>query len=696
MTAGPDLIVRDFHFDSIYWVAGNVLTWSWVAENQGDVGAFTTTMGVYLSTDDVITPSDTLLVTDGATGFMFPGDVQDVARPGYTVDVSIAPGTYYVGVYIDPQDFRVESDETNNASNVIQVTVSAQPLGVDFIATGLEFGSYVWEQGDNVSVDWHLINQGDATSPSVQSSLYLSTDPIVDTNDMFVGSDPVSGMMSPGENNMETITNGITVPGLAPGVYYAAIFADNLNQTAEIDESNNWSEVVQIQVPAPATNGDDVIDMSLSTENENVSGLDGNDSILTGSGNDILDGGLGDDLLSGGPGADILTGGGGSDAASYLTATGAVTVDLQTPGSNTGDAAGDIYFQISNVAGSLSYSDMLFSDSGANILFGGGGDDKLYGRAGNDSLIGAAGNDLLHGGSGDDNLNGGDGNDILVGGVGADAMDGGAGQDEVRYHEAGMGLKADLVNSAVNTGDAAGDTYSSVEDLLGSNFNDTLSGDDFANVLSGNAGNDTINGRGGADQLNGGDGDDNLIGGAGIDHYNGGNGIDRVQYQGSSTGLRVDLQMQATNTGEAAGETFTLIEDIVASSGDDLLFGDASANKLYGFDGVDRVFGRQGNDTLFGGNGDDILNGGAGNDFLVGGADVDTFRFDGATFGSDRIVDFTLGETIDLQFYAGLAFTDLTIMDVSGRAEVSFYAGEIVLTGIQAADVMESWFDFAP
>jgi hypothetical protein len=51
---------------------------------------------------------------------------------------------------------------------------------------------------------------------------------------------------------------------------------------------------------------------------------------------------------------------------------------------------------------------------------------------------------------------------------------------------------------------------------------------------------------------------------------------------------------------------------------------------------------------------------------------------------------------IDLKFYAGLAFGDLTIVDVAGRAQISFGHGDIVLTGIQATDVMQSWFDFAP
>ena len=49
-----------------------------------------------------------------------------------------------------------------------------------------------------------------------------------------------------------------------------------------------------------------------------------------------------------------------------------------------------------------------------------------------------------------------------------------------------------------------------------------------------------------------------------------------------------------------------------------------------------------------------------------------------------------------MTFYAGLTFGDLTIVDVAGRAEISFINGEIVLTGIQAADVMSAWFDFAP
>ena len=56
-----------------------------------------------------------------------------------------------------------------------------------------------------------------------------------------------------------------------------------------------------------------------------------------------------------------------------------------------------------------------------------------------------------------------------------------------------------------------------MENLTGSDYNDTLTGDTGINVLSGGAGNDT---------LAGGDGNDTLIGGSGSDTLTGGNGDD--------------------------------------------------------------------------------------------------------------------------------------------------------------------------
>ncbi len=177
------------------------------------------------------------------------------------------------------------------------------------------------------------------------------------------------------------------------------------------------------------------------------------------NGADYLYGGGGTDVLIGGAGADLLDGGTGTDTASYTTASAAVRVDLLTPASNTGEAAGDTFFLIEVLAGS-SFNDTLGGDNLVNTLYGNSGNDALDGRGSLDYLFG------------------GDGNDTLVGGAGGDYHDGGTGtRDLASYWTAATGLRAVLLAPAGNTGDAAGDSYVGIEDLGGTGFSDVLGGD---------------------------------------------------------------------------------------------------------------------------------------------------------------------------------------------------------------------------
>lgn len=205
--------------------------------------------------------------------------------------------------------------------------------------------------------------------------------------------------------------------------------------------------------------------------NDVVKGSGENNSVRTGAGTDSLSGLGGDDTLNGGAGADSLAGGTGLDTASYFGATGGVIASLINPAANTGDAAGDTYNSIENLAGT-SFSDNLSGNNGANTLLGS------------------------------------DGNDTLTGGAGADSLSGGVGTDTASYSTAAAGVTASFTSPASNTGDAAGDTYGSIENLTGTAFGDILYGNSVSNLIRGGAGNDTIRGYAGNDTLTGNSGND--------------------------------------------------------------------------------------------------------------------------------------------------------------------------------------------
>lgn len=241
-------------------------------------------------------------------------------------------------------------------------------------------------------------------------------------------------------------------------------------------------------------------------EDDIIYGLGGNDSIYGWGGNDRLYGGDGVDNLVSGANADFIDGGNGIDTLSYQLSTSGVTVSMTDPTINTGWAAGDTYINVEDLTGT-DYDDIIYGDSQAvNNLWGLAGNDRIYGGAGYDVMIGDAGEDYL---------------------------DGGAGTDLADYETAKTGLTASLANPSINTGDAKGDVYVSIEDIAGSAFDDILYGDNQGNGMDAWPGNDIMYGGGGNDGLSGNDGNDLLYGEADWDLLVGGAGRDTAGFHGS-------------------------------------------------------------------------------------------------------------------------------------------------------------------
>ena len=429
-------------------------------------------------------------------------------------------------------------------------------------------------------------------------------------------------------------------------------------------------------------------------------GESGDDVLDGGSGIDILDGGSEDDqlfggfsndILIGGTGADLLDGGDGFDTASYATAAGPVTVNLANGTGTRGDADGDTLISIETVIGSAfddtliggnnafileklyggagndrifggNTDDILLGEAGEDRIFGGGGSDSMVGGSENDQLFGQGGNDILQGNDGDDELFGGQNNDQLIGGTGADLLDGGPGRDTASYYGSASGVVIDLLAGLGFAGEAAGDVLVSIEQIDGSDFDDTIwgsngdddlgggaGGDDFLrglggeDRLSGGSGFDTLFGNNGRDRLFGGDDDDVLSGGAGADVLNGGAGTDTATYETAVSGIVVDLSTGLGSAGEANGDELFEIEVVIGSAfGDTITTSANDGDSLFGLGGEDVLNGNTGRDILdggadadqlFGNEGDDVLTGGGDADLLDGGQGIDTASYAGSQSG---------------------------------------------------------------
>ena len=106
------------------------------------------------------------------------------------------------------------------------------------------------------------------------------------------------------------------------------------------------------------------------------------------------------------------------------------------------------------------------------------------------------------GNSEDNVITGNSGANTLTGGTGADTLDGGAGNDTVNYSAAAGGVAIDLYGQVAPTdGDGGSDSFTSIENVVGSSYNDFLSGSAGANVLDGGAGDDMFWAGAGADTL---------------------------------------------------------------------------------------------------------------------------------------------------------------------------------------------------
>jgi Ca2+-binding RTX toxin-like protein len=326
------------------------------------------------------------------------------------------------------------------------------------------------------------------------------------------------------------------------------------------------------------------------------------------------------------------------NTASYTGSAAAVTVDLYTGLGSGGDAAGDVLLNIQNLIGSA-HDDVLIGDAGPNFLEGGAGADTLDGG-------------------------------------GADYADYGL-YDYASYAGSATGVTANLATPSLNTGDAAGDSYSMITGLVGSAFDDILIGDSkdnaiwdgmisYAAILSGTS-------------LGG--GDDWIDGAAGNDLIMTGAGNDTVVYDAADTSVLDIGEVRLDMSGTFGYIVIDTIDTVDASSSSDPVTIDLN----YNYEGFEIIIGSAFADTLIGSLEDHVFVGGQGADILYGGSGSDTASYAGsAAVSVDLATFFTSGGDAEgdvlssIENLIGSAYADTLSGD----------ANENVLEGGAGADAL--------
>jgi CSLREA domain-containing protein len=193
--------------------------------------------------------------------------------------------------------------------------------------------------------------------------------------------------------------------------------------------------------------------------------------------------------------------------------------------------------------------------------------------------------------------------------------------------------------------------------VLGTAGKESLFGTAGDDVICGLGGNDNLNGLGGDDVLIGGDGNDRLVGGSGADALRGEGGADVADYSDRTADLELSIGNGADDGEAGEGDDVEGdVERLRGGSGDDLLIGSPSRNRLISGTGSDTLHGLAGADTLVADDATpspleaDALDGGADGDVLDGGTAAAPDVLSGG--GGTDLADYST-RTADLKLSIG-------------------------------------------
>lgn len=258
-TVGGDLMVSAFTVPPKIGAGSDVVV-SETTTNQGmgDVAASLTRF--YLSANTVVDANDTQLAGSHAVPDLAAG-ASSASTTTVSIPSTIVPGTYYLIAKADADNAVGEASESNNS--LARTTQVGGDLIVSALAVPAKAGA-----GSDIIVSDTTANQGGGSVPASTLRFYLSSNTVLDTNDVLLaGSRGVPDLVSGGSSSGST---NVTIPlSVAPATYYVIAKADADNAAIETVENNNiMARAIQVggdlivsalTMPSTAASGSSIV-----------------------------------------------------------------------------------------------------------------------------------------------------------------------------------------------------------------------------------------------------------------------------------------------------------------------------------------------------------------------------------------------------------------------------------------------------
>ena len=191
---GTDLIPTEFGFEPLTTFLNGSVTMRASVINQGSESTPTQFFcTIYLSEDDDLDRTEDTQLDD----FNYPilaaneeREMEQITRvPGF-----ISPGLFYAFLFCDPTSNIPEADEDNNIIQAeSRLEISADPE-VDLRIGNLTLTPSTVENGEELTIDWEICNDGtNGVGPSI-ARISISQDAILDVNDTVLFEDSIDGV----------------------------------------------------------------------------------------------------------------------------------------------------------------------------------------------------------------------------------------------------------------------------------------------------------------------------------------------------------------------------------------------------------------------------------------------------------------------------------------------------------------------